>query len=78
MMTLSHGERLRKARERRKLSQEQLAAMLSLVNKDKKIYQSFVHKVETNYTRKIDFDLLKEWCRILDVDANEFLGLKAR
>lgn len=77
-MAKTRGERLRDAREDKELSQEQLAALLSLNKKGRKIYQSYVHKVETGYTTKVDMDLLKEWCRVLDIDANELLGLKAR
>lgn len=76
-MTISPGEKLRRAREKKGLSQEQLAALLS-IGLDRKVYQSFINKVETEVTNKVEFELLKRWCKTLDVDANEFLGLKAR
>ena len=71
---LPPGEKLKRAREARNMTQTELASLLS-IGRDK-IHQSFVWRVEEGETTRVDFDVLGEWCKRLGVDANGLLGLK--
>ena len=64
------GKRLRKERKRRRLTQEDLAAKMQIMNVN--IDQQAISRIERNLRMVTDYEL-RCFCEILEIDPNEML-----